>query len=435
MSDLLAELAAMEQSSAAAMTTAPAAAPVHMPEPVPGTTVNVTLALDGSLLSTTESQTSTTDLQPYPEYVPPVAPAAPVPEVPTAPAPEVPAAPVPNSEPGTENREPPVHIPDSTPRRVYTHAGMTPENKLLLGLIDANPGLGMDAILAAANTQLGRTTTQTPAPQAQPNSEPRTEHRELPSFDAVNTRLDEIGAQLETLDPVVDANEWKKLNLEHNKLTRQLPTLQIQQAQQQLTEDQQTDAFIAQTRSEVSQSYPQITPAVFAIIEDPQQPLSAITDPFAQAFAARYRQDQASGSPLLSAPDYESLVASSIAQQHGILPASRQPAPVATSPGAQAPAPTAAPAQRPAQPTMQQPGLAPVAAMPAISGTQHTSADRVTTQPANPLANVQLEYQQAVAANDFEGMERLSGIMASGGNQPQKAYPGGIIGISYSGGN
>lgn len=425
MPDLLDELAALEASTASAMTTLPSAEPVHMPEPVPGTTTNVTIGFDGQPLPATGPQTHDTSLQPYPDFT------QPAPAAPAAPEP-APVAEAPVNDVNTVNE---VQIPDKTPRRVYTHAGMTEENKLLIGLIDANPGLSMDAIMAAANAQLGRTTTQTPPAPPAPNSEPRTANSEPFSFDTVTSRLDEIDAALENLDPVVDANEWKKLTLEHNKLNRQLPALQVQQVQQQQTADQQIDALITETRNSVSTAYPQITPAVFAIIEDPSQPLSLIADPFAQAFAARYRQDQAADSPLLNAADYESLVAASVAQQHGILPAhlaGRQTAPVATSPGAQAPAPTAAPVQRPAQPTMQQPGLAPVAAMPAISGQQHTSADRVTTQPVNPLANVQLEYQQAAAAGDFEALERLSGIMASGGHQPQAAYPGGILGISYS---
>lgn len=429
MPDLLDELAALEASTASAMTTLPSAEPVHMPEPVPGTTTNVTIGFDGQPLPPTGPQTHDTSLQPYPDFTQP-APAAPTAPEP-APVAEAPVNPAPET--------PEVQIPDRTPRRVYTHPGMTDENKLLLGLIDANPGLSMDAIMAAANAQLGRTTTQTPsaAPQPPAQPSPSTPVADQPTFETVNSRLDEIATALETLDPVVDANEWKQLDLEHKRLTRQLPALQVQQVQQQQTVDQQIDALITETRNSVSTAYPQITPAVFAIIEDPSKPLSLIADPFAQAFAARYRQDQAADSPLLNAADYESLVAAAVAQQHGILPAhlaGRQPAPVATSPGVTAPAPAAAPVQRPAPQPQQQPGLAPVAAMPAISGALHTNADRVTTQPVNPLANVQLEYQQAVAAENFEAMERLSGLMASGGQAPQPAYPGGILGISYSGG-
>lgn len=419
MPDFLDELAALEASTASAMATLPAAEPVHMPEPVPGTTTNVTLGFDGQPLPPTGPQTHDTSLQPYPDFTQP----APTPE----PAPAAPVNPVPEvSE---------VQIPDKTPRRVYTHPGMTDENKLLLGLIDANPGLSMDAIMAAANAQLGRTAPALPVSQSPAQPSPSLPS-ESPTFDTVTSRLDEIDAALENLDPVVDANEWKKLTLEHNKLNRQLPALQVQQVQQQLTADQQIDAVITETRNSVSTAYPQITPDVFEIIEDPSKPLSLIADPFAQAFAARYRQDQATDSPLLNVADYESIVAAAVAQQHGILPshlAGRQPAPVAPAPGASAPAPAAAPVQRPAQQPPQQPGLAPVAAMPAISGALHTSADRVTTQPVNPLANVQLEYQQAVAAENYEAIERLSGLMASGGQAPQTAYPGGILGISYSG--
>ena len=424
MPDLLDELAALEASTASAMTTLPSAEPVHMPEPVPGTTTNVTLGFDGQPLPPTGPQTHDTSLQPYPEYTPP-APPEPAPVAPAAEAPQAPEAPT-------------IVVPEDPARlrRIYAHDGHTDldNKKLLMGLIDSNPGLTAQAILAAANTQFGIVQPQT-LPVSPSPAQPSPSLPEAPTFDTVNSRLDAIDAEFTNLDPVVDANRWKELTLEHNKLTRQLPALQVQQVQQQQTVDQQIDALITETRSSVTQAYPQITPAVFEIIEDPSQPLSLIADPFAQAFAARYRQDQAADSPLLNAADYEALVAAAVAQQHGILPAhlaGRQPAPVATSPGVTAPAPTAAPVQRPAQPTMQQPGLAPVAAMPAISGAQHTSADRVTTQPANPLANVQLEYQQAAAAGDFEALERLSGIMASGGHQPQAAYPGGILGISYS---
>lgn len=346
--------------------------------------------------------------------------------MPAAPtAPEVAAIVVPEN---------PAHL-----RRIYAHDGHADldNKKLLMSLIDANPGISTAAILAAANAQFG---IAAPAPAATthpaPTQEPGTRNQELPTFESVNSRLDEIDAELENLDNVVDANKWQKLTLEHNRLTRQLPALQFQQAQQQQTVDQQIDAVITETRNSVTAAYPQITPDVFAIIEDSSKPLSLITDPFAQAFAARFRQDQAADSPLLNAADYESLVAAAVAQQHGILPshlASRQPAPVAPAPGASAPAPAAAPVQRPAPQAPQQPGLAPVAVMPAISGDRSTSADRVTTQPVNPLANIQAEYQQATAAGDFEAIERLSGLMASGGQAPQAAYPGGILGISYSG--
>jgi hypothetical protein len=417
MSDLLADLAAIEAASAVDMTTAPPAVPVHMPEGVPGSEVNVTIGLDGAPITTGEGNTVDRPMQPYQDYVPPVAdPAHAAPEpAPTA-APEV-------------------RIPEGPVRRVYAHPGMTNENKLLLGLIDANPGLSMDAIMAAASAQLGRQSPSlpvSPTPTAT-TQEPRTENRELPTFDTVTSRLDEIDAELENLDPVVDANEWKKLTLEHNKLNRQLPALQVQQAQQQQTADQQIDAVITETRNSVTAAYPQITPAVFEIIEDPSKPLSLIADPFAQAFAVRFRQDQAAQSPLLEAADYESLVAASIAQQYGVLPTNRQQAPVAPAPGAQqAPAPAAAHAQRPAHQPQQQPGLAPVAAMPAISGALHTNADRVTTQPVNPLANVQAEYQEALASGNYEAIERLSAVMATGGQAPQQAYAG--LNISYSGG-
>lgn len=302
---------------------------------------------------------------------------------------------------------------------------MTEENKLLLGLLDANPGLSPEAIFAAFNAQLGRPAPQVPAAPSTTTPEPPPAPEPEVTYDAVASRLEAIDAELADLDPVVDALAWKKLTIEANKLNRQLPALQLQQTQQQVTEDQLADAAIAQTRAAVSNAYPTITAEVFDIIEDPSKPITLITDPVAQAFAVRYRNDQAARSPLMEANDYELLVAASVAQQFGILP--QQKAPVATAPGA---TPAAAPQQRPATQPQAQPGVLPVTAMPAISGAVHTSADRVTTTPVNALNQVQNEYQEALAAGNYEALERLSALMATGGQSPQQAFAG--LNISYS---
>lgn len=401
MSDFLDDLAAIEASSASSMSTLPAVAPVHMPEPVPGSTTNVTLGFDGHPLPVSAPEPADGTLQPYPTYEQP-APAAP---------------------------DLAVHIPDKTPRRVYAHEGMLDENKLLLGLIDANPGLSMDAIYAAANTQLGRSHQLPPATTVDEPTQTQ-ETFEAPSSAEIETRLDEIHATLKELDNVVDADQWKMLTLEHNKLSREAPLIRLAEQQakkdeehqiaiQKLQEAKDIDATILESRAEAARDYPQLSADIWDKIYDPSVPLSAITDPFAQAYAAQARRDQATGAPAMNLPNYEQITAALVAQQLGIRPVARASQP-------------AAPMQRTAQPTMQHPGHVPVAAMQAISGQQHTSADRVTTQPANPLANLHAEYQQATAAGDYEAIERLSGIMASGGVQPQAAYPGGILGISYS---
>jgi hypothetical protein len=314
---------------------------------------------------------------------------------------------------------------------------MSDENKLILSLIDANPNLSLDAIVAAANAQLGKPVVQTQAPQPAPQPEPGQQAPVAPqqptapavlTYQAADARMEEIEVTLANLDPVINAEEWKALTIEQNKLARQMPRLAIEAQQQQQAVAAEDDQIIAATRAEVSQNYPAITPQVFNTIFDHSKPLSAITDPFAQAVAVRMRQDLVTNSPLLHAPDYEALVVAAVAQQHGVMPTRR---PQATSPQA-APTPTAAPApqgQQPQTPAGQQ----PLQVMPAVPGTQHTSADRVTTVPPNPQANLQVEYQQAVAANDFAAIERLSGLMAAGGNAPAIAMPAQIIGISYSG--
>ena len=404
MSDFLDDLAAIEASSASSMSTLPAVAPVHMPEPVPGSTTNVTLGFDGHPLPVSAPEPADGTLQPYPTYEQP----APV-------APDL-----------------AVHIPDKTPRRVYAHEGMLDENKLMLGLIDANPGLSMDAIYAAANTQLGRSTPQAPVAPTTPNSEPAPTtvaaepQGELLTVEATKARLAQIKGELKNLSSVIDEEEFNALQNERADLLEELPFIvQAEEdakhlnAIQKLQEAEDIDATIRESRAEAARDYPQLSADIWDKIYDPSVPLSAITDPFAQAYAAQARRDQATSAPAMDLPNYEQITAALVAQQLGIRPVARA-------------SQTAAPMQRTAQPTMQHPGHVPVAAMQAISGQQHTSADRVTTQPANPLANLQAEYQQATAAGDYEAIERLSGIMASGGVQPQAAYPGGILGISYS---
>ena len=428
MADINDELAAIEAASAQAMLTAPAApaAPViTQPDPTPGSVVTVEVPLG-----------QPTPPAPQPQPAPQPEP-TPQPQPQPAPEPNPQPAPQPEPAPGTAPAPEGVVIPDKTPRRVYTHPGMSDENKLLLSLIDANPGLSLDAIMAAASAQLGKPVMQTQTPQPAPQPEPGQPTPVAPqqptapavlTYEAAETRLEQIETSLANLDPVINAEEWKALTIEQNKLARQMPRLAIEAQQQQQIVAAQEDQIIAAVRAEVSQNYPAITPQVIDTIFDPSKPLSAITDPFAQAVAVRMRQDMATNSPLLDAPDYEALVVAAVAQQHGVMPTRR---PQATSPQA-APNPPAAPApqgQQPQTPAGQQ----PLQVMPAVPGTQHTSADRVTTVPPNPQANLQVEYQQAVAANDFAAIERLSGLMAAGGNAPAIAMPAQIIGISYSG--
>jgi hypothetical protein len=412
--DPISELEALEASSLAGMTAVQPVeqTPALVPEAPPDGDVTLQVNSADQLQQIQQQQSA--------------APAAPdAPQSPTAPA-----APTAAETPGAP-AAPEVVVPTETPRRVYAHPGMTEDNKLLLKLIDANPGLSLEAITAAASVQLGRPiaapATQPSAPPAAPGDSatpPPAPTEQTPTVDTVNARLDDIDAELATLDPVMDADRWKTLSIEASRLSRQLPLLIATKQQRQIEQQTLADQAIVAAQTQVAERYPQINGQVFDTAYDLTKPISGIVDPFAQAVAARIRRDVASNSPLLDAPDYELLVTAALAQEHGIAPTTRK----ATPPVQPA---TAAPHAQTAPAAPRQAGPAPLTVMPAVPGSQHTSADRVTTTPANPQADLNAQYQQAGAADDFAAIERLSGQMAAG-PQAQFAMPPQIIGISVT---
>jgi hypothetical protein len=246
---------------------------------------------------------------------------------------------------------------------------------------------------------------------------------ELLTVEATKARLAQIKAELKNLSSVVDEAQFNALQEERSDLLEQLPfmvqsqeTAKQQRAIQEVEEANQIDAFIAQSRADAARDYPQLSADIWDKIQDPSVPLTAITDPFAQAYAAQVRQDQATNAPTMQLPNYEQITAALVAQQLGVLPVARASQPAAPARVVQQPAPA---------PT----GYQPQVVMPAISGQQHTSADRVTTQPANPLANIQADLQQAIAAENYDEIERLNGLMA-GGPAPQTRGPN--YSISYA---
>jgi hypothetical protein len=397
--DPLDEFAALEASSAAAIPTAPVSVPTEfLPEPEPGTTVNITV-------NPFESPAQ-----------------APVQQ--EAPAPVQVQQPVQPVEPQVVT-----DIPDKLQRRIYLHEGISDEQRLVAQLIGANPGLDMNAIMAAANAAMGRApVAPQPVAPAQVEASPTVVAAEQQTttitVDGAKTRLAQIKAELKNLDSVVDSQQFNALQDERSDLLEQLPfmvqeqqTAQQQRSIQEAQEAEQIDAFIAQSRADTARDYPQLSADIWDKIQDPSVPLTAISDPFAQAYAAQVRQDQATNAPTMQLPNYEQITAALVAQQLGVLPVARAQQPAAPARVVQQPAPA---------PT----GYQPQVVMPAISGQQHTSADRVTTQPTNPLANIQAELQQAVAAENYDEIERLNGLMA-GGPAPQTRGPS--FSISYAG--
>ena len=398
--DPLDEFAALEASSAAAIPTAPVSVPTEfLPEPEPGTTVNIT--------------------------VNPFEAPTPAPVLQEAPAPVQVQQPVQPVEPQVVT-----DIPDKLQRRIYLHEGISDEQRLVAQLIGANPGLDMNAIMAAANAAMGRTPAAAPQPvapaqvEATPTVLAAEQQTTTITVDGAKTRLAQIKAELKNLDSVVDSQQFNALQDERSDLLEQLPfmvqeqqTAQQQRSIQEAQEAEQIDAFIAQSRADTARDYPQLSADIWDKIQDPSVPLTAISDPFAQAYAAQVRQDQATNAPTMQLPNYEQIAAALVAQQLGVLPVARAQQPAAPARVVQQPAPA---------PT----GYQPQVVMPAISGQQHTSADRVSTQPTNPLANIQAELQQAVAAENYDEIERLNGLMA-GGPAPQTRGPS--FSISYAG--
>lgn len=401
--DINDELAALEASSQTALAdpgviTAPAA-------PVPsGPVVEVSIAGDNPL----QSSTIELELNPFQPLVPTAPAAAPAePIAPAAPVPPAPAEPTPPVEPAPAAPAP--KIPETPERRVYLHENMPMATKMAISVMANNPDLSPEEAVAVVNQRLGIQSTL--APQAAPASPAQPAAQEVTSLD-VNARLDAIEIELANVDHVLDPEGHKALTAEFNKLTRQLPALIFKEqndAQQfEIQRVQDSQITIDQSMNAARALYPDL----------------ALPDsPMTQAFQREYAALVESSHPLAAMPNCEEVLAYQVAAQLGILPSTHQknqtpsPAPVAAMPSPApavspaAPTPAAAPVASP------QPGTMPAVGMLPVSGSQATSADRVThAAPVDPQAALQASYQQATAAGDFAEMERLSGLMAMPAN-------------------
>lgn len=403
--DPIAELAALEASSATASTAVPPAAPVpgqFQADPPPGGVVDVTVDLNNPIPQTQQA--------PVPAPQPAPIPAVPAqlfenPTPPPAPAPV--QAPAPTPEPPAPAPQPPApNIPEDIERRYYMR-GLTEAQQLTVAIMANNRDLTPLEAAQLAQQRLGMGTAPAAPPSLLP-AEPAAPAAPVITAETVNAQLDTIESELQTLDPVLDSARWKELQLESTRLSRQLPSLLLHDQQQQQAALQQealtADQTIAHYRAQAEALYPSLSDAA---------------SPVTQAYRAEYSRLVASDDPMSRLPNFEVLLATQVASSLGILPHSTH----APAPAAPAPAPAPSPA----------PGPAPVVGMPAISGQQSTSADRVMHAPAaNPAADLNAQYQQAVAADDFAAMERLSGLAAAGTITPPSAQPGGYS-ISISG--
>lgn len=424
--DINDEFAALEASSLAALATAPAAAPSSLQQdPVPGTVAEVTVDLNNPLGNAPQLPTPAPAPAPTPAPVAPAAPvAAPAPSAaPVSPATATPGEASPQPAPTTAQPPQEPVVPEEIERRYYMR-GLSPEQQLAVAIMANNRDLSPLEAAQIAQQRLGQPAPLPPAPApapVAPPSEPAAPAAPQITYDSVNTRLDAITTELQALDPVLDSERWKELTLEERSLTRQLPSLLLQ-------ENARASQDAAAAQAAIDQQIEASRAIAYDRFPDLKDPSSKLAQTYNAAFAHLVETDH----PLTAAPNFEEVLAYQVAGDLGILPRTTLAAPAAVaSPPAAAPAPGTASPQAPAPAS---PGHTPLTAMPAMSGTASTSADRVTTAPApNPMDSLTAEYNQAVQAGDFSAMERLSGLMVTSAQPPAQSGMAPAFSISISG--
>lgn len=374
-----------EASFAASIATAPPAASIASSEPPPpaappGSTIELPLESLGQ---------PTVNLTPGLESPPP-APAAP-------PTPTEPQAPAAEEEPAAPAIQPKASLPEGTPRN-YRVAAKDPVEALALQLRVRNPDMSLGDAWTRAQTELGVAPAPAAAPAAAPEP-PAPAENPLATLDA---RLAAIDTESSGLDPIIDAAEIRRLDLEARQLLVQRQDLvaevRVQEAlaarQQEAQTANEVDTAIAEAMAAAKEAFPQLA--------DPQSEFSA-------AYAAAHEQMVAADDPLLGTPDYEVRLAKMVA---GDLFAQGKLAPAATSPGAQptpgSPSPTA-PAHAPARTAPAPAGVAPV------PGSAMSAEHRIQVQAADPAAQIAQEIAQASASGDFEAAEQAFAKGATGG--------------------
>lgn len=412
MSDIIDELAALERSSAEGIT----AAPVHdpavqiQPDPTPGGTVESVIDLNGNPIRPAAAPAPVTiNLDTNGQPIPQDPAAPPAPAAPTvAQPPATPATPAPAPTESAPAPAAPV-VPEVIDRRYYTKH-LPEQTQMLMAVASANPGLSPSEVANIVNARLGLPTAPAaPAAPADPApAEPADKPAEL-TLQTAQERVNAIATEIAEIDPVLDSKRYAELTAEAMRLNSQIPVLAQQHQQQAAQQQDSIEATIAANWAQATNSYPA---------------LADRASPLRQAYDQQMAAFEQSNHPLFSAPDAEILVAQMVAGRLGIAPAPIQSAPAAASvPGQQPTAPQHPAAPQPAAPAVQQqhaPGQAPVTVMPSVPGSVHSSADRVTTVPADPNVALDAQYQQAVAAGDYAAMEAIDALRQTGGQrQPQ----------------
>jgi hypothetical protein len=265
----------------------------------------------------------------------------------------------------------------------------------------SNPNMHMRDALSQAEKQLGLA----PAPAAAPAPGPAPTPPADPVAD-IDTQIATLETQLGELNPALDADEYRRVNIEIHKLGRQQAAIIARQEAQGLFQHQQE---VAQELSDAEQQFNEVA----GVFED----LSDSKTEFAQRFAQLHNANVKSNSSTLEDENYERNLAAQVAGEFILQgktfkvkgaatpPAQAPTNPTGTTPAAPAPAPTASTAPAPA-------GMAP------LTGTPPTSEHRVIVQSADPVVAAQQQIQSAARAGDNDAV--LAALNLSlGGVMPQ----------------
>ncbi|MEZ5386469.1 MAG: hypothetical protein R3F13_13235 [Prosthecobacter sp.] len=209
---------------------------------------------------------------------------------PVAPAPAAPA----NTGEDDEPPAPVVHpsakpaLPEGMPRN-FRLAAQDEAEALAFLIRKSNPNMHMRDALVQAEKQLGLSPAA-PAAGTAPASPPAPTPPTDPVAE-IDTQIAALETQLGELNPALDAEEYRRVNLEINKLGRQQAALIAKQ--EALEQIEQRDAIAQELTAAEAQ---------FAEVADKFEDLKDESSEFSQAFAALHNRNVQTNSPCSKIP-------------------------------------------------------------------------------------------------------------------------------------
>lgn len=322
---------------------------------------------------------------------PPEAPVAPEPALAPA-APEAPTEPAPPATPEVPPApEVPAPVaPVETGIREGKSVRIIPQNAVdvrAAELVKSTRGLSLAAAVDQARQEMGAAQpAPAPAPQ-HPPAEPAAPPAE-PVLSPNAQRFADIQARLEELNPIIDADEFKRLSVEGMKLgavvageysQAQFQRL-LQERDSEIQEQQQLQGIFERNFQEAVQMFPALA------VED-----SPVREAYEDRMEELRQSTQPSDIAILDHPDCEKIVASMVAARFGaaaFAPAgAAKPAGTAPIPPGSSPAPAAAPSAtpRPAMPTI---------------GANGEHLQPAGLRPADPTADLSARLASATTFDD-----------------------------------